>query len=203
MKRKHLKKMNKACFVAIVCLISAIKMPAQEGITPAVRDIKILSNDSLIVAQILITKVDDKLSKSHYYWYDNGNIRITQSGIFGYPLHGKYTVYDLEKNILLSGTFETGLKNGEWKYWYKNGNLMRVETFKMGEMTTVPELYDINGKPVKKKFKLFGGSQDEDNAKSPDESMKQNNPDSIVVNTTRNNENDSSDIVKKQTTRHE
>jgi hypothetical protein len=204
MKRKHLKKMNKASFFAVICLVVAIKIPAQEGITPAIRDIKVLSNDSLIVAQILISKVDNKLSKNHYYWYDNGNIRITQSGIFGYPLHGKYTVYDLEENILLSGSFETGLKNGEWKYWYKNGNLKRVETFKKGEMIAEPELFDINGKPIKKKFKLFRASQEEESTSSnSNKSIKQNNTDSVIVNTTKKNKKDSLDIVKKQTTRHE
>jgi hypothetical protein len=119
---------------------------------PAVRDIEVKSADSIVKAQIVITKKYSELNAGiSYYWYSEGQIHVNQSGIHGFPLHGQYNVFDRKGNLITSGEFLNGVKNGKWQYWHNNGNLKFTEYYKNGIKSGNVERYDINGNIVKEK----------------------------------------------------
>ncbi len=70
----------------------------------------------------------------NYYWYYRDTILITKEGYDGRLLEGLYTVYYPNKNLKEQGNFINGLKDGEWKFWYPNGELASVEKWKKGEL---------------------------------------------------------------------
>ena len=37
--------------------------------------------------------------------------------------------------VKVTGQIEKGLKSGEWRYFYENGNVEKIETYKFGELT--------------------------------------------------------------------
>ena len=86
-----------------------------------VRAVVIRSSDSAIYASILIdppSKIDADDSKT-YFWYSMNEIHSNKGGFSGYLLHGKIEIFDMHKNLLTLGNFDEGLKDGNWKEWFK------------------------------------------------------------------------------------
>ena len=48
-------------------------------------------------------------------------------------MHGDYFVYDVENRLQTKGFFDHGLKTGDWMYWYPNGSLKQMITWKEGK----------------------------------------------------------------------
>jgi hypothetical protein len=84
-----------------------------------------------------------------YYWFEKGNINSSQSAYSGKVLHGQFRVYDrTTKQVLESGKFRRGLKNGRWLLWNSTGLLKRSEIYNDGNLDGITINYDSLGKPA-------------------------------------------------------
>lgn len=94
----------------------------------------ILNNkDSIIYAYLLPSEKDEHIkAKNEYFycWYASHDIKQTQGGFDGRLLDGLYTEFYEGKELKTKGTFSKGLRKGEWKCWYFNGNLSSIIHYK-------------------------------------------------------------------------
>ena len=67
-------------------------------------------------------KIREKPDRQYCGYYLN-QLFCKQGELQGKPLHGKYLRYDLKDNILESGNFNYGLKQGVWKQLSPEGML--------------------------------------------------------------------------------
>ena len=75
------------------------------------------------------------LNGRNYYILDNE----------GY-YNGKIKIlYDDSDKIRAEGQIEKGLKSGEWKYYYENGNIEKIENYKFGELNGIFMYYYETG----------------------------------------------------------
>jgi hypothetical protein len=82
-----------------------------------------------------------------YYWFEKGKISSSQGAYSGKVLHGQYRVYDREsKQLMESGKFYKGLKNGRWLIWNTTGMLSRSEIYKAGQLNGMLVKYDSLGR---------------------------------------------------------
>jgi hypothetical protein len=80
-----------------------------------------------------------------YYWYSNNSIISADGSFSGRLLHGTYTSYYPDHNLLQQGEFEHGLKKGLWTKWYDGGIVKERAHFSNGLLDGVYELYDAAG----------------------------------------------------------
>jgi hypothetical protein len=82
-----------------------------------------------------------------YYWFEKGTINSSQGAYSGKVLHGQFRVYDrTTKQVLESGKFRKGLKNGRWLLWNNTGLLKRSEIYNDGILDGITIKYDSLGK---------------------------------------------------------
>lgn len=82
-----------------------------------------------------------------YYWFEKGLINSSQGAYSGKVLHGQFRLYDREtKQVLESGKFKKGLKNGRWLSWNRTGLLKRSEIYDDGVLNGLTIRYDSLGK---------------------------------------------------------
>lgn len=83
----------------------------------------------------------------NYHSYVQDSIIVTRGAVAGKVMHGAYTLYYPDKNLMEQGNFKYGLKTGEWKTWFPGGELKQLTNWK-------------DGKVVEKKKKLKKPSND-------------------------------------------
>jgi hypothetical protein len=106
---------------------------AQQGrIKSGTREVILNSGDSIIVTHVLPEdkRIRTNLSKT-YYWYQRGKICHNTGNYSGKLLHGNYNVF-LEDILILSGTFNKGLRSGRWITWNNNGNINKIILYQNG-----------------------------------------------------------------------
>jgi antitoxin component YwqK of YwqJK toxin-antitoxin module len=143
-----MKKINSYIFLIFVALLFICFqiVNGQEYKEDFTREIEVKNTDSIVKTYILVSgKAISPDKPVLYYWYYDNKIHFNQSGIAGFPLHGKYLVFDRNGKLTCSGFFQNGLKDGEWKYWFNNGNIKRLEKYKLGLLKGLPSNYDENG----------------------------------------------------------
>lgn len=89
-----------------------------------------------------------KLKKGvNYHYYDYNSVKSSDYGFNGRLLHGSYVKAILASNrIIEKGSFVYGVKQEEWKKWFKNGNLKTIQFWKNGRKEGIYELYDESSK---------------------------------------------------------
>ena len=106
------------------------------------REIVSQSADTIIKAKILTTESNFKTSSSkQYFWYLNGAIGSNRGGYTGKLLHLDYTAL-LNNNLVRSGSFKKGLRDGKWISWYENGNIKEICYYHRGTQRGKYFLYD-------------------------------------------------------------
>lgn len=107
--------------------------------------------DHLVIATVKPTGADVfPQSEKTYSWFSGGQINTTQGGFSGKLLHGDYQDFYLNKNLKESGSFDKGLKNGNWKNWTNQGILISEYTFKQGQKNGDYAKYDLLGKRIER-----------------------------------------------------
>jgi hypothetical protein len=81
-----------------------------------------------------------------YFWYKSQKVITTQGGASGQLLHGPFTSFYDNKQLVAKGNFVYGLKDGEWMYWSSTGYLSKVEHWKEGVKSGVEQIYTAQGK---------------------------------------------------------
>ena len=91
-----------------------------------------------------------KLAKDiQLYWYALEKVQSSFYDFNGKLLHGNYKKsLNNSKAIIEEGFFLYGMKDGEWKKWDDQGNLLSVTNWKKGRKQGVYELYDKNRKII-------------------------------------------------------
>jgi hypothetical protein len=87
-------------------------------------------------------KPNDEL---YYFWFKGDNIKRTRGGFEGKLLHGEYIEFYANKDLKEKGNFIYGLKTGEWKKWYPEGQLECIIRWRNGTMKGKFIQFDLNG----------------------------------------------------------
>lgn len=90
-------------------------------------------------------RISPKLDRFYYGYYLN-RLYSKQGELQGKPLNGEFCRYDLKENILESGHFKYGLKEGLWKQLIPGGTLTEANEYRKGMLYGQRVIYK-NGKP--------------------------------------------------------
>ena len=138
-------KVLKKCLQFILFFYCATAF-AQEFELPENKLIKSNKEDSTILAEVKVIKEQIKVdNEKKYFWYRNGFVNSNIGGYHGQLLNGEYKLLDINNNLLITGRFELGLKTGQWKYWNKYGNYIRIESWKKGLLHGTVQKFYSNG----------------------------------------------------------
>ncbi|SNT13900.1 hypothetical protein SAMN05421640_2471 [Ekhidna lutea] len=95
-----------------------------------------------------VTSKEVKVDQLKFYQsFKNFKIHNLQGEYLGKLLDGKYQLI-VKNQLLEQGQFSDGLKDGEWKYWYDNGLIRRLEEFENGLLNGDFSEYDQNGQHI-------------------------------------------------------
>lgn len=98
------------------------------------REIVINYEDSTLKAEVSFKEIKYKPKNNLvYYWYKSNEVKKNLGGYSGQLLNGKYSVYDIENNLITQGYFKNGIKTGIWKKWITKGGLQKIEEYKKGK----------------------------------------------------------------------
>ncbi len=115
------------------------------------QNITVTRDDSIIQAHIITKDIDIKPKENTiYFWYTPNDIHSNEGGYTGNLLHGKYLLLDRNKNLLIEGCLNKGVKSKQWKQWYSNGNLLSITQYKDGKKDGSHKLFSQNGDTVLK-----------------------------------------------------
>lgn len=132
MKLFELFKMNYILKFVISGLLISILTFAQ-GETPFVHSVTSEDNGRVYQYSVIFQEMTIKTnSLVTYFWHRNGQLRSTRGDFSGNILHGNYQEFDKSGRMLEKGTFYYGTKDGEWKSWNRNGEIIRLENWKKG-----------------------------------------------------------------------
>jgi antitoxin component YwqK of YwqJK toxin-antitoxin module len=121
-------------FSALLTLLIPLSSTGQSvSWFPLVREVIVNYTDSVVRAHILV-QTGEPETEDHlmYYWYKQNQIYKNMGGFSGDLLHGEYLVFDIQKNLITKGYYESGLRHGGWKYWYPNGIIRMALEYKDG-----------------------------------------------------------------------
>ena len=137
--------------IALCCNVYAQKHDA-EGQTKLV---VVNQNDKEIHCRVLIDKVKQlQLDlKTEYYWCQNQQIRKNRGGYSGDLLHGVCKSFDSKKRLIEEGLYVYGRKEGIWKLWDKDGELIRTTSWKNGLRNGLNYRYFYDGQFVRENYK--------------------------------------------------
>lgn len=110
--------------------------------------VNITTPDTAIHAEVLSQPASVIANrKLTYYWYSNPNniILHTAGGFDGKLLHGAFSSFYGNKNLMEKGKFSYGLKNGEWIKWFSNGKINEISHWRGGIKTGKYILYTETG----------------------------------------------------------
>lgn len=82
-----------------------------------------------VILQEIKLKTNPKVT---YFWHRNGQLRSTKGDFSGNILHGDYQEFDKSGRLLEKGVYYYGSKDGEWKSWNKNGEIIKIEKWRRG-----------------------------------------------------------------------
>jgi hypothetical protein len=141
----------KQLFLISICLLQfSLVAVGQNPISlKETQEIVLSGIDSLVQFNVLrnSTGIKTELDKI-YYWYSKKKIHKNRGDYYGKLLHGIYCSFDNESQLISKGTFGRGLKVGQWKEWYNNGNISSVENWKDGLLDGKVQKFNDHGQCV-------------------------------------------------------
>ena len=128
---KHFFKLTLWMIIPLLLLCETIE--GQEMTIPTKRAVKIVSNDTTVIAEVRTTKQENlKIDRDKwYYWFDKEKINWNRGGYHNKLLHGTYELF-VNGKLREAGEFNDGLKNGIWKKWSEAGNYYEILEWKKG-----------------------------------------------------------------------
>jgi antitoxin component YwqK of YwqJK toxin-antitoxin module len=89
-----------------------------------------------------------------YFWFKGGAIHNSEYGLAGELLHSQYQKFYHSNQLAEAGKYDSGLKDGIWKTWFKNGTLQSNIYWNDGQKDGSYYAYDESGFLVEQgKFK--------------------------------------------------
>src|SRR5688572_30436321 len=141
-----------------VCLIIFLLLESSGKDCIAQKDLKmdalnryeIIRSDTLYRFYAIVPPKKHKYRvEKNYYSFAEDSIIITRGAAAGRIMHGAYTLYYPDKNLMEQGNFKYGLKNGEWKTWFPGGELMQTIQWKDGIRTGKITEFDSKGNIIR------------------------------------------------------
>ena len=131
----------------ILVLSHFIGIASAKESTRSKQEIVIMTNEGTIRTWISGEKkrVCTKPDRFYYGYYMN-NLYCKQGELQGKPLNGEFKRYDLKENIIESGNFKYGVKDGLWKQLSPAGALIETSEYLQGLPDGQHTIYK-NGKP--------------------------------------------------------
>jgi hypothetical protein len=117
---------------------------------------QVFQNDTLYEVQVRNTPqrfFESQKPDRIYYWYNSGKILKNQGGYVQNPLHGSCTMKNTEKKLVAQGSYKSGLRSGEWKFWDSYGNLTFTQEYKKGKKHGTAVYYTLGVIVESKQFK--------------------------------------------------
>lgn len=155
--------MKKRAVMAIVLLINLIYKNgvAQSELGVIYKDkVRIHNDTQTVVVGIRSISRTKAVSSKEYAWYKAGQLHYTQGAFSGFLLNGQYEAFHCNKQLKEKGTFNNGLKDGEWGKWTEFGVLSCVYFWKLGELNGPFRVCDPRGNVIRsgnyKRGKLHG-----------------------------------------------
>ena len=87
-----------------------------------------------------------------YTWFKPEGIKTSQGSYAGKLLHGDYKVFNEEMDLLTSGAYHRGLKNGQWVR-YSDDKIALVRNYKNGELEGEQIDYEHGREVLRKAYK--------------------------------------------------
>jgi antitoxin component YwqK of YwqJK toxin-antitoxin module len=138
---------TKLLIVILILMISQTFGNSAMGKNPVVKyEVIIRTSEGTVRAWVSAVKTKNMLKDDRVYWgyYMNG-LFCKQGELEGRPLNGKFCRYDVKDNILESGNFKQGLKEGLWKNLSSDGVLTESDEYRDGVLHGERVIYK-NGK---------------------------------------------------------
>lgn len=130
--------MKQIFFSFIVFLLVACASKTKYG---KIGNYQVILVNSKADIHVLMLKGKEKFETNKIYTsYKNNTINNTQGASGGKLLHGSYREYFFEGAIKKSGSFDHGLKSGNWSFYDENGSLLSSLKYKKGD-TISPVLF--------------------------------------------------------------
>jgi len=143
----------KAFYLLIIILFVAC------GVKPEYLQNKKIQTESFKEDLTVVTKGSHVSSYRTYYWYKSNEVHQSKGGYGGELLHDNYTKYFITNELQEQGDFVFGLKDGEWKEWYKNGKLKEVTNWEKGQQHGGYWFYNEKGELITKGKYLHGAKK--------------------------------------------
>lgn len=142
---KKIRMKNFLFFFVSLLFLSSIDGFAQKLANPNIR----FYNDVTYTYEFEIDSENKKVKprkEVEYFWYSSGVVGSTYADFTGRLLNGTYEMlHNDSQQLVRKGAFKYGIKTGEWRYWFLNGNLDKIESWKKGLLHGKFEKYDQNG----------------------------------------------------------
>lgn len=120
-------------FLPILFLFGSLSVAAQSVPDNGPSRVRIILPDKQIIAELNPVSSRTKAKSGlWYFWYDANTIHSTQGGFAGKLLNGSYEEFFPNKNLATQGNFKRGLKDGRWKQWDENGQLIAITIWEKG-----------------------------------------------------------------------
>ena len=113
--------------------IFMLLLTSLHGETPLVHSVMSEENGRIFQYSIVYQEIDIKTKDLvTYFWHRNGQLRSTKGDFSGNILHGDFQEFDKSGKMLGKGTYYYGTKEGEWKSWNRNGEIIKLEKWNKG-----------------------------------------------------------------------
>ncbi len=130
----------------VIFSFSAFQVSAQYDALPLTRSVRLQKGDSIFDFHMRLNAENVKPQKdTRYFWFASDSIFSNVGGFSGMLLHDKYEVFGVQNALLVQGNYKNGQRIGEWKYWYINGGLKKIENYKKGLLHGKYSVYSITG----------------------------------------------------------
>ena len=122
--------------VLIFLIFGVQSLSAQKHVEPdKMKQFNIIVNQEDQIVKTQILKNPKKLhinNDATYLWYSANQLVETKGGYDGKLVHGYYRAFFFTNQLKESGEIRYGLKSKKWRYWYSNGVLREIITWKKG-----------------------------------------------------------------------
>ena len=133
----------------LLLLLSGAGIAQKEFKNLLTQTIRVTTDSTRIRASIIVETHEVKTSNDKYYFsYKGGEIKRVRGMVVGKILDGDFSELDEDNNVLIAGRFDEGLKDGEWKKWYPNGELREVAHWNKGVQSGTFTAYSLSGELV-------------------------------------------------------
>ena len=132
MKLVEIFKMNSISKLGITVLLTLLQIFTQ-GEIPFVHSVIFDGNGRVYQYSVIFQEITLKTNPHiTYAWHRNGQLRTTRGDFSGNILHGTYQEFDKSGRMLEKGNYYYGTKDGEWKSWNRNGEIIKLEAWNKG-----------------------------------------------------------------------